>query len=70
MMFTRSIFQTPDMIKQHEILAEMARMVDDEQIKTTLGDCLGSINAAALTKAHALIESGSARGKIVLNEFR
>lgn len=69
MMYTRSMFQTPDMIKQHEILAEIAKMVDEEQIKTTVGDCLGAINAANLTKAHALIESGSARGKIVLNEF-
>jgi zinc-binding alcohol dehydrogenase family protein len=69
MMFTRSRFQTPDMIKQHEILAEIARMVDDEQIKTTVGEHIGSINAANLTKAHALIESGSARGKLVLSEF-
>ena len=69
MMYTRSMFQTPDMIKQHEILAEMAKMVDEEQIKTTIGECLGAINAANLTKAHSLIESGSARGKIVLNEF-
>ncbi len=70
MMFTRSRFKTSDMIRQHEILAEMAKMVDDEQIKTTVGECMGLINAANLTKAHTLIESGSARGKIVLNEFR
>lgn len=44
-------------------------MVDDEQIKTTLGDHLGAINAVNLTKAHALIESGSARGKLVLSGF-
>lgn len=69
MMFTRSRFQTSDMIRQHEILAEMAQMVDDEQIKTTVGESMGLINAANLTKAHALIESGTARGKIVLSEF-
>ena len=69
MMFTRSRFKTPDMIRQHEILTEMARMVDDERIKTTIGECMGLINAANLTKAHALVESGRARGKIVLSEF-
>ncbi|RUR07961.1 zinc-binding alcohol dehydrogenase family protein [Legionella sp. km772] len=69
MMFTRSRFKTSDMIRQHEILAEMARMVDNEQIKTTVGECMGIINAANLSKAHALIESHAARGKIVLNGF-
>ena len=69
MMFTRSRFKTSDMIRQHEILAEMAQMVDAEQIKTTVGESMGLINAANLTKAHALIESGTARGKIVLSEF-
>lgn len=69
MMYTRSMFKTPDMIRQHEILAEMASLVDDGKIKTTVAECMGSINAANLKKAHALLESGLARGKIVLSEF-
>ncbi len=69
MMYTRSMFKTPDMIKQHEILSEMAKLVDSGQIKTTVAECMGVINAANLRKAHALLESGLARGKIVLSEF-
>jgi zinc-binding alcohol dehydrogenase family protein len=69
MMYTRSMFKTPDMIRQHEILTEMARLVDNDQIKTTVAECMGLINAANLRKAHTLLESGLARGKIVLSEF-
>lgn len=68
-MFTRSFFKTPDMIKQHEILSKIAKMVDDGKIKTTLAQNLGPINAENLKKAHALIESGQARGKLVLSGF-
>ena len=69
MMYTRSMFKTPDMIRQHEILSQMAKLVDEGKIKTTLAECMGSINAMNLKKAHALLESGLARGKIVLSEF-
>ena len=69
LMFTRSMFKTPDMIKQHEILTQIAKLVDESQIKTTISECLGCINATNLKKAHALIESGLARGKIVLEGF-
>lgn len=68
-MFTRSTFQTADMERQHEILNEVARLVDAGTIRTTLADVFGPINAANLKRAHAFIESGSARGKIVLSGF-
>ncbi len=69
LMFTRSLFETPDMIKQHELLNEVAKLVDAGTIKTTLSQALDGINAGNLRKAHALIESGQARGKIVLEGF-
>jgi zinc-binding alcohol dehydrogenase family protein len=69
MMYTRSMYKTPDMIRQHEILKEVAKLVDSGQIKTTVAECMGVINAANLRKAHALLESGLARGKIVLSGF-
>lgn len=69
MMYTRSMFKTPDMIRQHEILTEMAKLVDAGDIKTTLAEFMGKINAANLRKAHALLELGQARGKIVLSGF-
>ncbi|HZH09263.1 MAG TPA: zinc-binding alcohol dehydrogenase family protein [Microvirga sp.] len=68
-MFTRSTHQTADMQQQHEILNEVARLVDAGIIKTTLGEVLGPINAANLKRAHAVIESGRAKGKIVLSGF-
>lgn len=66
LMFTRSLFGTPDMIGQHHLLNEMAQLVDAGVIKTTLAENYGRINAANLKRAHALIESGKARGKVVL----
>ncbi|MBS7541312.1 zinc-binding alcohol dehydrogenase family protein [Ancylobacter lacus] len=66
LMFTRSLFQTPDMIRQHEILAELSRLVDAGRLRTTLGERAGTINAANLRRAHAALESGRTIGKIVL----
>lgn len=65
-MFTRSSFQTADMIAQHNLLNDVADLIDKSVIKTTLGENFGTINAANLKRAHALIESGKSRGKIVL----
>jgi zinc-binding alcohol dehydrogenase family protein len=65
-MFTRSSFTTPDMIAQHNLLNDVADLIDKGVIETTLGDNYGTINAANLKRAHALIESNKSRGKIVL----
>ena len=69
LMFTRSLYQTDDMIKQHQLLCRVAQLVDDGVLKTTLGEHFGPINAANLKRAHAVIESGKAKGKIVLEGF-
>jgi zinc-binding alcohol dehydrogenase family protein len=69
LMYTRSMYQTPDMIEQHEILVRVAELVDAGVLRTTLADKFGTINAANLRRAHQLIESGKARGKIVLSGF-
>lgn len=66
LMFTRSLFGTDDMIGQHRLLNEVSALVDAGLIRTTLAEHLGTINAANLKRAHALIESGKARGKVVL----
>ena len=65
-MFTRSSFQTADMIGQHNLLNDVADLVDKGVLKTTLHETFGTINAANLKRAHALLESGKSRGKIVL----
>ncbi len=69
LMFTRSLFQTADMHKQHELLDEVARLVDAGVLKSTLAERFGKIDAANLKRAHALVESNRARGKIVLEGF-
>lgn len=67
MMFTRSLFTTEDMVGQHHLLNEVAQLVDAGVIRTTLAERLGLINAANLKRAHTMIETGRARGKIVLD---
>lgn len=69
MMFARPVFETPDMIEQHKLLNEVAALIDDGTLKTTFGEHYGTIDAANLRRAHALIESGKAKGKIVLEGF-
>lgn len=69
LMFTRPIFRTQDMDAQGILLNEVARLVDAGTIRTTLGENFGTINAANLRRAHALIESGRAQGKVVLEGF-
>ena len=69
LMFTRSLYGTPDMDEQGKILNSLAVLVDDGKIRTTLTEKLSPINAANLKTVHALIESGEARGKIVLDGF-
>lgn len=68
-MFTRSFFETPDMIEQHHILNRVADLIDQGVLKTTFGEHFGKINAENLRRAHAFIESGKAKGKIVLEGF-
>ena len=68
-MFTRSMFQTEDMIEQHNILNKVATLIDNGTIRTTLGENFGIINAENLRKAHAFLETGKAKGKIVLEGF-
>jgi zinc-binding alcohol dehydrogenase family protein len=68
-MFTRPVFGTADMIAQHRLLSEAAELVDAGLIRTTVGEHFGRISAENLKRAHALIESGRAKGKIVLEGF-
>ena len=69
LMFTRSLYQTEDMIAQQQLLQQVADMVDAGQLKTTLNSDFGTINAENLRKAHQLIESQQAIGKLVLSGF-
>ena len=68
-MFTRSMFETADIARQGNILNEVAALIDAGKVKSTVAESFGTINAANLTKAHALLESGMSKGKIVLEGF-
>jgi len=68
-MFTRAMFDTADQIKQHELLGQVAALIDAGKLKTTMSEHFGTINAANLKRAHALLESHRAKGKIVLEGF-
>lgn len=68
-MFTRSMFETQDIIAQHQLLTEIATLIDQKTITTTLGEHYGAITAENLRKAHAQLETGRAVGKIVLEGF-
>ena len=68
-MFARSMFQTPDMIEQHNLLTYVAKEIDAGNIRTTVSEVLSPINAANMREAHRLIETGMAKGKIVVEGF-
>ncbi|MET3713695.1 zinc-binding alcohol dehydrogenase family protein [Sphingomonas trueperi] len=67
LMFTRAMFHTPDMIEQHRLLEEVAQLVDAGVLRTTLRERVAGIDAASLKQVHALLESGRAIGKTVLD---
>lgn len=68
-MFTRPSYQTSDMIEQHKYLDELAQLIDEGKIQTTLTEKLEPITAANLREAHKKVESGRMIGKIVLANF-
>ncbi|WP_208587036.1 zinc-binding alcohol dehydrogenase family protein [Gracilibacillus suaedae] len=68
-MFTRSMYQTPDMMKQHELLTNLSELIDKGSIRTTLKKRITPINAETLRKAHSMVESGRMIGKVVIENF-
>ncbi len=68
-MFARSMFQTDDMIEQHNLLNYVSAQIDAGSLRTTLSEAISPINAANLRKAHALVERGDALGKVVLSDW-
>ena len=69
LMFTRSKYQTEDMVEQHKLLERIAGWIDSGMIKGILRETLEPINAANLKKAHAKLESGTMIGKLALKAW-
>ncbi|NOR45871.1 MAG: zinc-binding alcohol dehydrogenase family protein [Candidatus Delongbacteria bacterium] len=65
-MFTRSMFNTEDIIEQSKLLNKISKLLDAGDIKTTLTMNLGEIRIENIKKAHDLLENGRNIGKIVL----
>jgi NADPH2:quinone reductase len=66
LMFTRSMFQTEDMIEQHHILNKLATLLDNGTIQSTLKTTLNGLIVANFKEAHRLLESGKTIGKIAI----
>jgi len=69
LMFTRSMFQTADMIAQHRLLTSISDLVDLGILRTTLTNSIGPMSAATIARGHTLAETGRSIGKIVLGGF-
>ena len=69
LMFTRSLYETDDMIEQHRLLNEVSELVDAGVLKTTMNERVRGINARNLIAVHTKLESGRTIGKIVLEGF-
>ncbi|WP_420139106.1 zinc-binding alcohol dehydrogenase family protein [Sphingomonas sp.] len=65
-MFGRPMYQTSDMDAQHKLLNEVSRLADTGRIVSTVTERRSPINAATLREAHALVESETVRGKVVI----
>lgn len=65
-MFTRAMFQTPDMIQQHYLLTQVAKWIEEGRIRGTAAERMTPICAENLRNAHRMLESGRTIGKIVL----
>ncbi|MGE9310611.1 zinc-binding alcohol dehydrogenase family protein [Niabella sp. CJ426] len=66
LMFTRSMFQTEDIIEQHYILNKAAELFDNGTLQPTLTTTLSGLLADNFKNAHRKLESGSTIGKLVI----
>eukprot|EP01067_Filipodium_phascolosomae_P007062 Filipodium_phascolosomae@DN5573_c0_g1_i1.p1 len=68
-MFTRSMYQTADMEKQHDLLNRVSELVDEKKLISTVTNNLGKMSAETMIKAHKEQEGGRVIGKNVLEGF-
>jgi len=69
-MFTRSMFQTEDMIQQHKLLNKIAKLLDEGKIKTTLNTTSATLNTENIRQLHRQLETGSTIGKLYCNRHK
>ena len=66
LMFTRSMFETPDMIEHQRLLAATADLVDNGTLRTTVTKTIEDFSAAGLRQANREVKAGRMTGKIVV----
>ena len=66
LMFTRSMFNTPDIAQQGEILKHVAQLLDEGKLSTTLSETLHGLTVDNLTAAHEKLRDGHMQGKLVI----
>ncbi|MGO4745299.1 zinc-binding alcohol dehydrogenase family protein [Serratia quinivorans] len=66
LMFTRSMFNTPDIAQQGEILKQVAQLLDEGKLSTTLSETLQGLTVPTLTAAHQKLLDGHMQGKLVI----
>lgn len=66
LMFTRSLFGTDDISRQHDILFQLANLMDAGRIKSTLSETISGFSVSSIKEAHRRIESGKTIGKIAV----
>ncbi|WP_455812426.1 zinc-binding alcohol dehydrogenase family protein [Pseudomonas graminis] len=65
-MYTRSMFTTPDIARQGEILNATAALLDEGKLAGSLSKTLHGLSVATLSEAHQLVLEGHMRGKVVM----
>lgn len=65
-MFTRSMFNTPDLAQQGGILEQIAQLVDEGKLQGTLTETLSGLTTKNLKAAHQKISDGHMQGKLVI----
>ena len=67
LMFTRAMYQTKDMSRQHEILENLAVLLENGSIVSTLNRTFSGLEPETFKEAHKLQESGKSIGKNVIS---
>lgn len=65
-MYTRSMYNTPDIARQGEILETVAKLLDKGKLQTTLNETLQGLSVETLMAAHQRVLEGHMRGKVVI----
>ena len=66
LMYTRSVYQTADMVAQHHILTQLSDWVEEGKVRSTMTKHLSPLNPETLKRAYENLLTGRAIGKIVV----